>query len=82
MTQRFVAEGAYVFITGRPQRDLDAAVRDFGKNDTGIQGHLNLADVDRFYATVKQQKGRINVLFANGAGLGEFAPRGNYRSAF
>ena len=67
--QRFVQEGAYVYITGRRQSELDAAVRQIGKNVTGVQGDVsNLADLDRLYATVKQQKGRIDVLFAN-AGL-------------
>ena len=74
--QRFVAEGAYVFITGRRQSELDAAVRQIGKNATGVQGDVsNLADLDRLYSTVKEQKGRIDVLFAN-AGLGEVAPLG------
>jgi NAD(P)-dependent dehydrogenase (short-subunit alcohol dehydrogenase family) len=71
--QRFVAEGAYVFITGRRQSELDAAVRQIGKNVTGVQGDVsNLADLDRLYAAVKEQKGRIDILFAN-AGVGEFA---------
>jgi len=53
--QRFVAEGAYVFITGRRQGELDAAVRQIGKNVTGVQGDVsNLEDLDRLYATVKQ----------------------------
>jgi Dehydrogenases with different specificities (related to short-chain alcohol dehydrogenases) len=74
--QRFVAEGAYVFITGRRQSELDAAVKQIGKNVTGVQGDVsNLADLDRLYDTVKQQKGRIDVIFAN-AGGGEFAPLG------
>jgi len=74
--QRFVAEGAYVFITGRRQGELDAAVKLIGKNVTAVQGDVsNLADLDRLYATVKQQKGRIDILFAN-AGTGEFAPLG------
>lgn len=74
--QRFVAEGAYVFITGRRQSDLDAAVKQIGKNVTGVQGDVSdLADLDRLYAAVKQQEGRIDVLFAN-AGGGEFAPLG------
>src|SRR6202789_3362033 len=72
--QRFVTEGAYVFITGRRQTELDAAVKLIGKNVTGVQGDVaNLADLDRLYATVKQQKGRIDILFAN-AGTGQFAP--------
>jgi len=74
--QRFAAEGAHVFITGRRQGELDAAVRDIGKNVTGVQGDVStLADLDRLYATVKQQQGRIDVLFAN-AGGGELAPLG------
>src|SRR4026207_76940 len=74
--QRFVAEGAYVFITGRRQSELDAAVKQIGKNVTGVQGDVsNLADLDRLYATVKEQKGRIDILFAN-AGVGELAPLG------
>jgi NAD(P)-dependent dehydrogenase (short-subunit alcohol dehydrogenase family) len=74
--QRFVAEGAYVFITGRRQSELDAASRQIGKNITGVQGDVsNLADLDRLYAVVKEQKGRIDVLFAN-AGVGEFATLG------
>jgi NAD(P)-dependent dehydrogenase (short-subunit alcohol dehydrogenase family) len=71
--QRFVTEGAYVFITGRRERELDAAVRQIGKNVTSVQGDVsNLADLDRLYAAVKEQKGRIDILFAN-AGVGEFA---------
>jgi NAD(P)-dependent dehydrogenase (short-subunit alcohol dehydrogenase family) len=74
--RRFVAEGAYVFITGRRQSELDAAVKQIGKSVTAVQGDVsNLADLDRLYATVKQQKGSIDILFAN-AGTGEFAPLG------
>jgi NAD(P)-dependent dehydrogenase (short-subunit alcohol dehydrogenase family) len=79
--QRLVGEGAYVFITGRRQPELDAAVKLIGKNVTAVQGDVsNLADLDRLYATVKQQKGRIDILFAN-AGLGEFAPLGSITEA-
>jgi NAD(P)-dependent dehydrogenase (short-subunit alcohol dehydrogenase family) len=76
--QLFVTEGAYVFITGRRQSELDAAVKQIGKkNVTGVQGDVsNLADLDRLYDTVKQQKGRIDVLFAN-AGVIELAPIGS-----
>ena len=74
--QRFVVEGAYVFITGRRQGELDAAVKQIGKSVTAVRGDVsNLADVERLYATVKQQKGHINILFAN-AGTGGFAPLG------
>src|SRR4249920_3271354 len=76
--QLFVTEGAYVFITGRRQSELDAAVKQIGKNNvTGVQGDVsNLADLDRLYDTVKQQKGRIDILFAN-AGIIELAPIGS-----
>jgi len=74
--ERFVAEGAYVFITGRRQAELDAAVKRLGKNVSGVQGDIsNLGDLDRLYASVKEQKGRIDILFAN-AGLGAFVPLG------
>ena len=70
--KRFVTEGAYVFVTGRRQTELKVAVRDIGKNVTDVQGDVsNLADLDRLYSIVKQQKGHIDILFAN-AGLGEF----------
>jgi NAD(P)-dependent dehydrogenase (short-subunit alcohol dehydrogenase family) len=72
--QRFVHEGAYVFITGRRQNELDAAVKQVGKNVTAVQGDVsNLADLDQLYDTVKHEKGHIDILFAN-AGTGEFGP--------
>ena len=72
----FVEEGAYVFITGRRQEKLDEAVKAIGRNVTGVQGDAgSLADLDRLYKTVKEQKGRIDVLFAS-AGMGEFAAIG------
>jgi NAD(P)-dependent dehydrogenase (short-subunit alcohol dehydrogenase family) len=75
--QRFVAEGAYVFITGRRQAELDKAVKQIGRNVTGVRGDVSdLADLDRLYATVKEKKGVIDVLFAN-AGIGSFAPIGS-----
>ena len=71
----FVNEGAYVFITGRRQKELDAAVQAIGRNVTGVQGDVaRLADLDRLYQAVKT-KGRIDVVFAN-AGVAEFAPLG------
>ena len=74
--QRFVAEGAYVFITGRRQAELDAAVETIGRNVTGVLGDVsNLADLDKLYATIKEQKGRLDVLFAN-AGGGSLLPLG------
>jgi NAD(P)-dependent dehydrogenase (short-subunit alcohol dehydrogenase family) len=72
----FVREGAYVFITGRRQKELDEAVQTVGSNVTGIQGDVaKLTDLDRLYEAVKS-KGRIDVVFAN-AGVAEFAPFGN-----
>src|SRR5688500_3634371 len=79
--KRFVAEGAHVFITGRRQSSLDAAVREIGDNVTAVQGDVaNLADLDRLYAAVKEQKGRVDVLFAN-AGGAEFSPLGQITEA-
>ena len=75
--QRFVEEDAYVYITGRRQSELDAALRQIGKNITGVQSDVsNLADLDRLYSTVKQQKGRIDILFAN-AGIIGLLPLGS-----
>lgn len=73
----FVAEGAYVFITGRRQKELDAAVKAIGSNVRGVQADSSkLADIDRLYEVVKAEKGRIDVLYAS-AGVGEFAPIGS-----
>jgi len=70
--KRFVAEGAYVFINGRRKEQLDKALKEIGRNATGVQGDAgNLADLDRLFDTVKREKGHIDVLFAS-AGAGEF----------
>ena len=72
--KRFVNEGAYVFITGRRQSELDAAVSEIGHNATGVQGDVSkLADIDKLYAAVRKQKGKLDIVFAN-AGTGAFAP--------
>jgi NAD(P)-dependent dehydrogenase (short-subunit alcohol dehydrogenase family) len=62
IAQTFVAEGAYVFITGRRQRELDAAVKQIGENNiSGVHGDVsNIADLDRLCAVVEEQKGRID----------------------
>ena len=71
--QLFVKEGAYVFITGRRQKELDAAVKAIGSNVTGVQGDIaKLADLDRLYEAVKA-KGKLDIVFAN-AGVAEFVP--------
>ncbi|MEH2010045.1 SDR family oxidoreductase [Nostoc sp.] len=75
--KQFVAEGAYVFITGRRQSELDAAVKEIGKNVIGVQSDAsNLADLDRLYTTIEQEKGRLDIIFAN-AGGGELVPLGS-----
>src|ERR1700722_11845151 len=62
----FVEEGAYVFITGRRQEQLDAAEKEIGKNVTGVQGDAGkLADLDRLYDSVKAKKGKIDILYAS-----------------
>ncbi len=72
----FVAEGAYVFVTGRRREELDAAVRAVGAHITGVQGDVaNLPDLDRLYGVVEAAKGRIDVLYSN-AGVSESAPLG------
>jgi NAD(P)-dependent dehydrogenase (short-subunit alcohol dehydrogenase family) len=72
----FVQEGAYVFITGRRQKELDEAVKAIGVNVSGVQGDVaQLADLDRLYETVAQVKGRIDIVFAN-AGAVELVPFG------
>ena len=79
--KRFVEEGAYVFITGRRQEVLDEAVRLIGRNVTGVRGDAaNLDDLDHLFATVKREKGKIDVLYAS-AGMGEASPAGrDYRT--
>jgi NAD(P)-dependent dehydrogenase (short-subunit alcohol dehydrogenase family) len=75
--KRFVEEGAYVFITGRRQEQLDDAVKVIGRNVTSVRGDAsNLDDLDRLFETVKREKGKIDVLFAS-AGKGEAATLGN-----
>ena len=72
--KRFVKEGAYVFITGRRQAELDAAVSLIGKNVMAVQGDVsNLGDLDRLYETVRKVKGRVDIVFAN-AGVVDPAP--------
>jgi NAD(P)-dependent dehydrogenase (short-subunit alcohol dehydrogenase family) len=74
--KRFISEGAHVFITGRRQAELDAAAKELGSNATAVRSDVaNLADLDRLFDTIKQTKGRLDVLFAN-AGGGGLAPLG------
>jgi NAD(P)-dependent dehydrogenase (short-subunit alcohol dehydrogenase family) len=72
--QEFVAEGAYVFITGRRKEALDSAVKKIGKNVKAIQADSSkLDDLDNVYKIIKQEKGKLDVLFAN-AGIGGTNP--------
>ena len=78
--RQFVEEGAYVFITGRRESELDAAVAQIGKCVTAVAGDVsNLSDLDRLYEIVKRKKGRIDVLFANAGISTPRAPLGEIR---
>ena len=74
--QRFVKEGAYVFITGRRDAELATAVKEIGRNVTAVRGDVsNLSDLDRLFAQIKREKGKLDILFAN-AGVARYAPIG------
>jgi NAD(P)-dependent dehydrogenase (short-subunit alcohol dehydrogenase family) len=74
--EQFVNEGAYVFITGRRDTELAAAVKEIGKNVIGVQGDVsNLGDLDRLFAQIKREKGKLDSVFAN-AGAAKYAPVG------
>ena len=80
--KQFVNEGAYVFITGRREAELAAAKKQIGKNVTAIQGDVsNLDDLDRLFAQIKKEKGRIDIVFAN-AGVARYAPIGTITEDF
>jgi len=74
--KRFVAEGAYVFVTGRREAELNAAVKDIGKNIKALKGDVSsLGNLDRILSVIKQDKGRLDIVFAN-AGVARFAALG------
>ena len=74
--KQFVNEGAYVFITGRREVELAEAVKQIGKNVTGVQGDVsNLGDLDRLFAQIGKEKGRLDIVFAN-AGVAKYAKFG------
>ena len=80
--KRFVKEGAHVFITGRRDAELAAAAREIGKDVTGVQGDVsNLVDLDRLFAQIKREKGKLDIVFAN-AGIGKYAPFGEITEEF
>ena len=72
--KRFVKEGAHVFITGRRDAELAAAAREIGKDVTSVQGDVsNLVGLDRLFAQIKREKGKLDIVFAN-AGVAKYAP--------
>jgi len=78
----FVNEGAYVFITGRRHPELGAAVKEIGRNVTGVQGDVSkLGDLDRLFAQIKREKGKLDIVFAN-AGVARFAALGTITEEF
>jgi NAD(P)-dependent dehydrogenase (short-subunit alcohol dehydrogenase family) len=80
--KKFVEEGAYVFVTARRERELAAAVKEIGRNVTGVQGDVSSsADVDRLIEQIKREKGRLDILFAN-AGVAKYAPLGTITEEF
>src|SRR6201984_470356 len=80
--KRFVNEGAYVFVTGRRDAALAIAVKEIGKNVTGVQGDVsNLNDLDRLFAQIKREKDKLDIVFAN-AGTAKYAPIGTMTEEF
>jgi NAD(P)-dependent dehydrogenase (short-subunit alcohol dehydrogenase family) len=80
--KRFMSEGAYVYITGRRESELASAVKEIGRNVTGVQGDVSdLGDLDRLFAQIRREKGRLDVLFAN-AGVAKYAPLGEITEEF
>jgi NAD(P)-dependent dehydrogenase (short-subunit alcohol dehydrogenase family) len=80
--KQFVNEGAYIYITGRRNAELAAAVKEIGRNVTGVQGDVsNLGDLDRLFAQIKREKGKLDIVFAN-AGIARFAPLGTITEEF
>ncbi len=74
--KQFVKEGAYVFVTGRREPELAAAVKEIGRNVAGVQGDVsNPGDLDRLFTQIQKEKGKLDIVFAN-AGGASFAPLG------
>ena len=80
--KQFVNEGAYVFITGRREQELAAAVKEIGKHVSGVRGDVsNLVDLDRLFGQIGKEKGKLDVVFAN-AGVAKYAPFGKITEEF
>ncbi len=78
----FVREGAYVFITARREPELATAVNEIGGNVTAVQGDVsNLGDLDRLFAQIRREKGRLDIVFAN-AGIAKYASLGEITEDF
>src|SRR5213595_3817288 len=79
--KQFVNEGAYVFITGRRDPELAAAIKEIGRNVTGVQGDVSdLGDLERLFAQIKREKGKLDIVFAN-AGVATYASFGQITEA-
>jgi NAD(P)-dependent dehydrogenase (short-subunit alcohol dehydrogenase family) len=75
--KQFVNEGAYVFVTGRREQELAAAVKEIGRNVTSVQGDVSdLGNLDSLFAQIKREKGKLDIVFAN-AGVAKYAPLGS-----
>ena len=80
--KRFVAEGAYVYITGRRDAELARAAAAIERNVTAVPGDVSKpADLDRLFAQIQREKGRLDIVFAN-AGVAKFAPLGTITEEF
>ncbi len=80
--KRFVNEGAYVFITGRRDSELTTAVKEIGRDVTGVRGDVsNLSDLDRLFEQIKREKGKLDIVFAN-AGVAKYAHFGEISEEF
>jgi len=80
--KQFVNEGAYVFIIGRRESELPAAIQAIGRNVTGVRGDVsNLGDLDRLFDQIQRAKGRLDIVFAN-AGIAKYAPLGTITEEF
>jgi len=80
--KQFVNEGAYVFITGRRDAELAAAVKEIGRNVSAVRGDVSkLGDLDSLFAQIKREKGKLDVVFAN-AGVAKYAPLGKISEEF
>ena len=78
----FVNEGAFVFITGRREAELAAAVQEIGGHVAAVQGDVsNLGDLDRLFEQIKRDKGRLDIVFAN-AGVAKYSPLGDITDEF